>query len=225
MAVAANVTYPGRSIMWGRFKGLGTEPLNIGWGTSGGFTGAAAANVNLFVPATEVRVAGASTVIQTTQLGDTYQVTGTLTCLVGAKTITEAGLFDTTTLSGTTTIATTISTSTQASVTLAAVVGPTTLNFYAQIANETVLVTGGQNTSIVTFTRAQLGSTAPASYPVGTQFTVGGDGGARANFTLGGQTATVNAAAGGNMFGHADFAGIALSVNDSILFTFTDTLT
>ena len=41
---------------------------------------------------------------------------------------------------------------------------------------------------------------------------------------------TVNATSftgswGGNLFIHADFAGIALNVNDSISFTFTDTLT
>ncbi len=188
-------------------------------------TASANPDVNLFAPATEVRVAGTSTGITTTQLADTYQVTGTLTCLVAGKTITEAGLYDTTTLSGTTTIASTISTNAQTSVTIGAATGPTTLNFYMQIGNEVVLVTGGQNTTTITFTRAQLGSTAGNSYPIGTPITVGGDGGARTNFTLGGQTATVNAAAGGNMFAHADFAGIALNVNDSILFTWKDTFT
>jgi hypothetical protein len=224
MANASVVTYPGRSILWSRMKGLGSEPLNIGWGTSA-VTASANSDVNLFAPATETRVAGSSTAITSTQLADTYQVTGTLTCLVAGKTITEAGLFDTTTLSGTTTIASTISTNAQTSVTLGAATGPTTLNFYMQIGNEVVLVTGGQNTTTITFSRGQLGSTAGTSYPVGTPITVGGDGGARANFTLGGQTATVNAAAGGNMFAHADFGGIALNVNDSILFTWKDTLT
>jgi hypothetical protein len=42
---------------------------------------------------------------------------------------------------------------------------------------------------------------------------------------LGGQTATVGAGQGGNNFCHADFAGIALNVNDSILFTVKDWLT
>lgn len=224
MANAATVTYPGRSILWSRMKGLGTEPLNIGWGTSA-VTASANSDVNLFAPATETRVAGASTAITTGQLADTYQVTGTLTCLVASKTITEAGLFDTTTLSGSTTISSTISSAVQTSVTLGAAVGPTTLNFFAQIGNEVVLVTGGQNTTLVTFTRAQLGSAAGTSYPIGTPFTVGGDGGARANFSLGNQTATMTAALGGNMFAHADFAGIALAINDSILFTWKDQLT
>lgn len=224
MANASVVTYSGRSILWGRMKGLGAEPLNIGWGIS---TTTASANpdVNLFSPATETRVAGTSTCVTTNQLADTWQVTGTLTCLVSGKTITEAGLFDTTTLSPTTTLATTITSAAQTSVTLGAAIGPTSLNFYAQILNEVVLVTGGQNTTVITFTRGTLGSSAASSYPVGTPITVGGDGGARANFTLGGQTATVNAALGGNMFAHADFGGIALNVNDSILFTWRDTLT
>lgn len=224
MANAQAVTYPGRSIMWSRFKGLGTEPLNIGWGISA-TTASASSDVNLFGPATEVRVAGVSSVLTSAQLADVYQVTGTLTCLVAPKTITEAGLYDTTTLSGQTTLSTTISSGGQLSVTLGAAVGPTTLNFYAQIENEVVLVTGGQNTTVPTFSRGQLGSAAAASHPVGAQFVVGGDGGARANFTLGGQTATVGAAQGGNMFAHADFAGIALQINDSILFTWKDTLT
>jgi hypothetical protein len=34
----------------------------------------------------------------------------------------------------------------------------------------------------------------------------------------------VGAAQGGNIFAHADFAGVALSVNDTITFTFKDTL-
>jgi len=195
--------------------------LNIGWGTSA-VTASANADVNLFAPATETRTAGTSTVVSTTQLGDTYQVTGTMTCLVSSKGITEAGLFDTTTLSGTTTIAASL-TSTATSITLGAARGPTTLNFYMQIENEVVLVTGGQNTTTITVTRGALGSTA-ANHASATPITVGGDGGASA-FSLGGQTATVNAAQGGNMFVHADFAVINLNVNDSILFTFKDQLT
>lgn len=224
MANLAVATFPGRSILWGRMKGLGSEPIDIGWGI-GATTGSANANVNLFAPATETRIAGTSTAVSTTQLADTYQVSGTLTCLVGIKTITEVGLFDTTTLSPTTTLATTISTTAQTSVTLGAAIGPTSGSFYVQLENETMLVTGGQNTTIITFTRAQLGSAAAASHAVGAVITVGGDGGAATNFSLGGQTATVNAAQGGNCFIHADFAGIALAVNDSILFTIKDQLT
>jgi hypothetical protein len=218
MAHTGSVTFSGRSILVTRLRGTGAEPLNIGWGT-GTATGHANSDVNLFVPGSETRVAGTSTGVSTSFLADTYQVTGAITA-AGAKTITEVGLFDTTTLSGTATLAASI-TASATSATLSATIGPTTLNFYGQVGNECVLVTGGQNTSVLTITRAQLGSTA-AIQASGSSFTVGGDGGARASFTLGGQTATVAAAQGGNMFAAADFAGLALNTSDSILFTITD---
>jgi hypothetical protein len=214
-------TFPGRGIIWNRLRGTGTEPLNIGWGNPATtVTGSASPNVNLFQPQTEARAAGTSSIVTTTQLGDTYKVIGTLVCLVGAKTITEAGLFDTPTLSGSSTLAASI-TASATSMTLAANIGPTTGNYYAQINNETVLVTGA-NSTILTIARGVLSSTA-AIQAVSSPVTAGGDGGAGGWTT--GQTATFGAAQGGNMFIHADFAGIALSVNDSISFTFTDTLT
>lgn len=222
MANASVPTYSGRSIIWGRMKGNGTEWNNIGWGISTS-TGSAAANVNLFKPATETRVAGTSTLTTTTQLGDTYKVTGTLTCLVGAKTITEAGLFDTTTLSATTTIATSI-TAAATSISIGLASGISSGNYYRQLEQgETVLVTGGQNTTTETVTRGVLGSTSAAA-GVGTACTVGGDGGAGTGGATSGQTSTVNAAAGGNCGAHADFGGISLQVNDTVLFQITDTL-
>jgi hypothetical protein len=105
--------------------------------------------------------------------------------------------------------------------TLGANIGPTTGNFYAQVANETILVTGANSTTL-TIARGQLGTTSTLQ-TVGESVTSGGDGGAGGWTT--GQTAIFGAAQGGNMFVHADFAGIALNVNDSISFTFTDTLT
>jgi hypothetical protein len=50
---------------------------------------------------------------------------------------------------------------------------------------------------------------------------------ANTNASLGGQTATYanTTAKGGSLFAHADFAGIALNNNDSILFTWKDQLT
>ncbi len=100
----------------------------------------------------------------------------------------------------------------------------TASNFYIQVENEVELVTAGQNTNTLTVTRAALGS-ASAAHAIGVAVTVGGDGGANSTYSLGGQTATVAAANGGNNFAHADFAGIALSVNDSILFTWKDQAT
>lgn len=227
MANASIATFPGRSLIWARFRNAGspTEGNNIGWGIAPTtVTGSANSNVNLFGPATEARTAGTSTMIQTSFLADTYQVTGSIVCAVGAKSITEAGLFDTTTLSPTTTVANS-QTASSSIMTLGSATGfPASGNYYAQLLNETILVTAGQSTTLVTATRAQLGSVAAVAAS-GSVITLGGDGGAHVNAGLGGQTATVAAANGGNIFCHADFAAIALNVNDSINFTWTDQLT
>lgn len=227
MANAATATYPGRSLLWALVKQQNspTEPKNIGWGDSS-VTASANPDVALFKPQTEARVAGTSTMVTTSFLADTYQVTGTITCLVGAKTITEAGLFDTTTAASTSTIATSSQSAGAATITLAATIGPASGNFYIQVENEVELVTAGQGTTTLTTTRGQLSSTA-AAHAIGATATSGGDGGAAANASLGGQTASAAnvLAKGGNMFAHADFAGIALSVNDSIAFTWKDQLT
>jgi len=227
MANAATATYSGRTIIWERMMGSNSQGNNIGWGQSNAtftFTGSANANVNLFFPATEARTAGTATLVTTSYLGDTYRVIGTITCAVGAKTITEVGLFDTTTLSTTTTLSASL-TAAATSMTLAANVGPTSGAYYAQIGNETVLVTGANSTTL-TIARGSLGSSS-AIQVSGTPVTIGGDGtNANNNAALTtGQTAAVPASLGGNMFVHADFAGIALNVNDSIAFTITDTLT
>ena len=68
-----------------------TEPNHVAWGTGAGT--AAVGDTTLFTEASETRVAGTSTQVTTTQTDDTYQVVGTLTA-DGAKTITNAGLFD-----------------------------------------------------------------------------------------------------------------------------------
>jgi hypothetical protein len=222
MANAAVATYSGRSIIWNRLKGSGTEPKNLQWGDSA-VTASAAANVNLFKPQTEARTAGTSTLATTAQLADTYQVTGTITAAVGAKTITEVGLFDTTTASPTTTLAASLTASATV-VTIGSVSGfPTSGNYYAQVENETVLVAGANDTTL-TITRGRLGSTS-AVHAAAVPFTIGGDGGAAGSGATSEQTATVNAAVGGSGFIHADFAGIALSVNDAINFTIIDQLT
>jgi hypothetical protein len=225
MANASVSTFPGRSLIWALVRNVNTptEPKNIGWGDST-VTASANTNVALFKPQTESRVAGTSTMTSTSQLADTYQVTGTITCLVATKTITEAGLHDTITLSGTTTIATSSQTAGATTITLTGTIGPGSSNFYIQTENETQLVTGGQGTATFTVTRGALGS-ASAAHAIGVPVTVGGDGGAHANATIGGQTATVNAAAGGSMAYHSDFAGVGLAINDSIAFTWTVQLT
>jgi hypothetical protein len=105
---------------------------------------------------------------------------------------------------------------------LGANIGPTTGgNYYAQVENETILVTAA-NSATLTIARGQLGTTS-AIHAAAVAVTEGGDGG-QGGWTTG-QTVSIPAAQGGNMFIHADFAGIALNVNDSIAFTVTDTLT
>ena len=89
--MATVLTNAGKAITTNRIKGAGTEPSYIGWGTGAGT--AAAADTTLFTEAAEARVAGTSTQQTTTVTNDTYQVIGTLTA-AGAKTITNAGLFD-----------------------------------------------------------------------------------------------------------------------------------
>jgi hypothetical protein len=141
---------------------------------------------------------------------------------VGAKTITEAGLGDTTTAPSSPTLSASI-TAAATTITFSANPGPTSGNYYAQIEAETILITGANSTTL-SASRGALGSTS-AGHNTGTTCTMGGDGGAGTGGATSGQTATVGAAQGGSIFAHADFAGIALSVNDSIAFTWTITFT
>ncbi len=224
MANAAVATFAGRAILWNRVKGNGTEPKNIGWGDST-VTASAAPDVNLFKPQTEARTAGTSTITTTSFLGDTYSVSGSIVCATGGKTITEAGLFDTTTLSPRTTVASSMTASaTTVSLTAAVSGTPTTGRYYRQIENEVVLVTAGQSTVIETIVRGRLGSTSVV-HSSGVTTVIGDDGGTATGGGTTEQTATVGAAAGGACFVHADFAGIALAVSDSINFSFLDQLT
>jgi hypothetical protein len=96
--MATLVVATGRAIITNRLKGAGTEPLNVGWGTSAGTT--ADTDTTLFgekaldLAATSgSRTAGTSTQQTTTTTSDTYQVLATLTA-TGAGTVTNAGLFD-----------------------------------------------------------------------------------------------------------------------------------
>jgi len=227
MANANTATWSGRSIIWRRIRGQGTEPNNIGWGDPPTtITGSANPNVNLFKPQTEARIGGTSTMTTTSQLGDTYQVVGTLTCAVATKTITEAGLFDTTTASPTTTVAASM-TAAQTTVSLGAASGLATSSYYRQLENETVLCTAGSNSTTETIVRGALGSTS-AVHSSGVPTTIGGDGGTNAGGGTTGEAGTSKASStnfGGSLFAHADFAGIALNVSDSINFTFLDQLT
>lgn len=221
MANANTVTYSGRSILWNRMKGNLTEAKNIQWGDSA-ITLSANPDVNLFKPQSEARTVGTSTLVTTTQLADTYQVTGIITAAVGAKTITEAGLFDTSTASPTTTVSASL-TAAATSITVGSTSGLPAPSYYMQLENEIVLVTATA-TNTLTVTRGRLSSTS-AVHSTGVPITLGGDGGAGTGGATSEQTATVGAAQGGDLFCHADFAGVALNVGDSINFTFKDQLT
>lgn len=215
MATVVKVTSKGREVIAGRMVG-GTptqvEPLNVGWGTGGVGTGspytAGLSDVNMFQEASESRVAGTSSLVTTTSTNDTYQVVGTITA-GGAKTIAEAGLFDTTTKPFSTTVAagasTVIGSSTNTSMNLAASYTPAN-NTWVQVDTEVMKVTAGTGTTTVTVTRGQNGSTAIATIAAADVVTLGNPPG----------TSTANATG----FVHATFTGLALSTNDSIQFTF-----
>jgi len=206
-----------------------TTPLNIGWGVGGvsgitTVTGSAFTDVNLFgsvalLSSPESRVAGTATILTTTNLGDTFQVTGTVTALA-SRAITEVGLFDTnTSLSAQATCATLTTSATSVVIGANTRALPASNNYYAQIENEVVLVTGGQGTSTLTFTRGAF-STASTTHAANAYITVGGDGQAYiANNTCSNATYDAIGANGGSMFVHADFAVINLLTNDSIAFT------
>lgn len=98
--MAAFLTQAGRAIISSRLKGLGTEPLNLGWGTGAG--AASAASTDLSTPkdvdlsaAGPNRTAGTSSQVTTTTTNDTYQVVATRTA-TGGGTVTNVGLFDAT---------------------------------------------------------------------------------------------------------------------------------
>jgi len=96
--MATVLTNAGRGITTARLRAVGTEPLNIGWGTGAGT--AAVADTTLFTEALVALTAGGtdhtlgtSSQVTTTVTNDTYQVTGTRTA-TGAGTVTNAGLVD-----------------------------------------------------------------------------------------------------------------------------------
>jgi hypothetical protein len=96
--MATFVVDNGLDITTARLRGVGTEPLHVGWGTGAGTT--TATDTTLFTEAL-VSLAGGSTdhtlgtssQVTTTTTDDTYQVVATRTA-TGAGTVTNAGLWD-----------------------------------------------------------------------------------------------------------------------------------
>lgn len=101
--MAVVVVNAGRDIITNRIKGLGTEPLNIGWGTGTQTTALVTDTglgpttveklVDLTTSAGTDHTVGVSSRVTTTVTNDSYQVVGTRTA-TGAGTVTVAGLFD-----------------------------------------------------------------------------------------------------------------------------------
>ena len=96
--MATFVVDAGLGITTGRLRAVGTEPLNIGWGTGAGT--AAATDTTLFTEAlvtlaagTTDHTVGTSSQVTTATTNDAYRVTGTRTA-TGAGTVTNAGLWD-----------------------------------------------------------------------------------------------------------------------------------
>jgi len=73
-----------------------TAPTYIGWGI--GTTGAAVTDTALESAGAEARTNGSKAKTTVTVSNDNLQITGTVTCAGAGKTITEAGIFDASTL-------------------------------------------------------------------------------------------------------------------------------
>lgn len=88
----ANVlTNVGKGITTARLRGVGTEPLNLAWGTGAGV--AAITDTTLFTEGPDARVAGASSQVTVATANDSYRVVGTIVASA-ARTVTNFGLFD-----------------------------------------------------------------------------------------------------------------------------------
>jgi hypothetical protein len=97
--MATVFTTVGKSIVSGRMVGATpsqAEPKYVAWGTAAGTS--AVGDTTLFTEAAEARTAGSSSQVTTTLANDTYQVIGAITCAGSGKTITNAGLFDASTV-------------------------------------------------------------------------------------------------------------------------------
>lgn len=92
--MAYTVTDKGLEIISKRIKGLGTEPLYVGWGTGTG-TVDPTRNTLFAEDATSgyARVAGVSALVSVAVANDGYRVSGTLTA-IATLIITEWALFD-----------------------------------------------------------------------------------------------------------------------------------
>lgn len=95
--MATVYTNKGKDITTNRLNSAGTIPQYIAWGTGAGT--AAITDTTLFTESTEeARTSGTVSRVTTTVANDTFQVVGTITVVTSGKTITNAGLFDASTV-------------------------------------------------------------------------------------------------------------------------------
>jgi hypothetical protein len=204
---AVVVTSKGRDVATARFIGATptqAEPKVIAWGTGNAAdTIASVSDIGLFSESAEARVTGTSSQVTTTTTSDTYQVTGSITAS-GVRSITEVGLFDSTTKPFSTTWSVVPTTTAGTTGTLAAAYTPAN-GTLIQSGTEVMTVTAGTGTTSVTVTRGTNGSTAIAQT----------NGWAATTGNAPGSSATV----GGTCFVHGDFTAVALNTSDSIAFT------
>jgi hypothetical protein len=214
MATVVKVTTKGREAIANRLKATSptqVECLNVAWGQGGVGTGspytATLNDVALFQEASEARVAGTSTFVTTTSTNDTYQVVGTITA-AGAKTIAEAGLYDSTTKPAAAAVAAggVVGSAVATTLNTAATFTPGNNNFI-QIDTEVMQVTAGSGSTALTVVRGQNGTTAIATIAV-------------ADVVQPGNPPGQSGVTGGTQMVHATFTGLALNLNDSIQFTF-----
>lgn len=197
----ANVfSHTGKSIVTNRILGAGTEPKNLGIATGTGT--ALVSDPALFGPEPETRVAGTSTQQTTTQPNDTYQVITTITASA-PRAITNAGLFDSTSAPGSTTLSASCTSGASTVAVTANASFPGSGNYYILVEAEAMQVTGGQGSNTWTVSRGVLGSSA-ASHASSVQVSGAGQAG-------------VN---GGNMLLKSDFSVVNLAASDSIQVTF-----
>lgn len=218
MANFVHVTRTGANVIVDRLKlqaTYTTEPKNIAWGlggvgteTAGGAPPfqAAITDVGMFQEAAESRTAGTSAITTTTTTNDTYTVTGTITSL-SAQTVTEMGLFDSTTKPAATTLASpAIAATGTTTLNLASASGfATSYPYDLQVGVEVMQVSNLTGVAI-TMSRGANGSTAQSVIPIGEIITQG---------VAPGQTVI----AGNVCFLHASYTGLALNINDSISYT------
>lgn len=195
--MATHMTYGGAGITTNRINGMGTAPVNGGWGLNTGGLTCAVTDTALYVPSGEARVAGAYSQ-QTTAAdvpNDTSQVIVTIQASA-TRAITEFGLFDVLTAAPQTTATATV-TAGAGTISVASTAGFAA--GYAQIDAEVVQISSA-TAGVLTVTRGKRGSTS-AAHASGVTI-VGGEG-----------------LAGGNMFMKGDFSVINLNNGDSIQFT------